>query len=835
MIKAIIMAGGEGTRLRPLTCNRPKPMIPVINMPVIEHAVELLKKHEINDIIISLFYLPEVVQNYFGDGSEWNVTITYSVEETPLGTAGGVRQAIEDHDDTFIVLSGDGIIDFDITDILRFHREKESPFTIVLTSVNQPTEYGIVITDEKTGRIEKFLEKPAWSEVFSNTANTGMYVIEPEIMNRYVPRNIKFDFSLNLFPILQQNGTPLYGYIADGYWCDVGNLQSYNQIHYDILERLVDVKIPGKKIGPDIWVGQDVDIHPEAEVQGPVIIGNYVKIKKGAEVAESSVIGHNCVIEENASIRKSIVLHSTIIGPKSELRGAVIGKRCVLENNVSVYEGAVISDDCTLEMDATVSAGIRVWPDKTIEQKTHLTTDFIWGHTTSKTLFGSEGILGTFNVKITPEFASRLGSALGAFIGRDSQVVISRDNSNAARIIKRSFTAGLLSMGIDVFDMEVASIPINRYSTRFLNSDLGVYLQMAPFTGMQYIQIRIYSGNGYQLLIKDEKKIENIFYRGDYPRRNAYETGRLIYPTHHIESYITNTERYLDRDVLINKKWNLIVDCFHGTTSHVFPELLNHFGCNATIMRGQMREFRSESDIKTETRNALKNIIYMAEINREIGIIIGPHGSQINIVDELGKILTQDDICAMLSFYYLKYHDGKIINIPATASSELENHILALGGSVQRTGIHLREPENTPDIFLGGDSGYYPYLELNYDPMVSALRVLEYLTREEKKLYEIREDLPKSNLLSTSIHCSGEQKAAIMRMLSSATDDNRMEMIDGLKIYQDDAWILMIPDAVQPLIHLYAEGSDMESRDDILNRYSIRIKRFKQSLENEES
>ncbi|MFW5807757.1 MAG: nucleotidyltransferase family protein, partial [Spirochaetota bacterium] len=255
MIKAIIMAGGEGTRLRPLTCNRAKPMTPVINKPVVEYAVELLRKHGITEIVISLFYLPENVQNYFGDGTEWDVNITYSVEENPLGTAGGVRLAAENFDDTFIVLSGDGIIDFNITKLIQFHKQHKSPFTIALARVHEPTEYGIVITDRDTGRIEKFLEKPSWSEVFSDTANTGMYVIEPDVIRKHVPANTKFDFSFDLFPLLQEKNLPLYGYIADGYWCDVGNIESYLLVHHDILDQLVDLEMPGKRITDNVWVG----------------------------------------------------------------------------------------------------------------------------------------------------------------------------------------------------------------------------------------------------------------------------------------------------------------------------------------------------------------------------------------------------------------------------------------------------------------------------------------------------------------------------------------------------------------------------------------------------
>lgn len=377
-MKAVIMAGGEGTRLRPLTCNRPKPMIPVLNSPVIEYAVSLLKQYDIYDITMSLFYLPENVINYFGDGTFWDVTLNYSIEELPLGTAGGVKYALMDNNDTVIVLSGDGIYDFNLHDIIAFHRQKKSLVTIVLAHVPDPLEYGIVITRED-GVIERFLEKPSWGEVFSDTVNTGLYIIEPEIIEKFIPFKEKFDFSYDLFPLLQEHDIPIYGYITDGYWCDIGNMEAYRKVHHDILSGRVKINFPGKKIGVNIWAGNDVEIHPSAEIVGPVVLGNYVKIKKNAKVSEYSIIGDNAVINESASIRRSVVLNNTIVGTKSQIRGAVVGKRSVIEANVSIYEDAVISDDCRIGNNVIVASGVRIWPEKIIGQSTQLSNDLIWG------------------------------------------------------------------------------------------------------------------------------------------------------------------------------------------------------------------------------------------------------------------------------------------------------------------------------------------------------------------------------------------------------------------------------------------------------------------------
>ncbi|OHD68759.1 MAG: hypothetical protein A2W19_10870 [Spirochaetes bacterium RBG_16_49_21] len=828
MTKAIIMAGGEGTRLRPLTCNRPKPMVPIVNKPVIEHVINLLRRHEIREIVISLFYLPENVQNYFGDGSEWDVNITYSIEETPLGTAGGVKEAAGEINDTIVVLSGDGIIDFNITEILEYHEKRKSPFTIVLKRVNKPTEFGIVIADEQ-GRIERFLEKPSWGEIFSDTANTGLYVIDPEIIRTYIPAGQKFDFSLELFPLLQNNKIPLYGYIAEGYWSDIGNLTAYTEVHKDILNGLVKIDFPGKKIAQNIWVGKDVEIHPGAQIKGPVVIGNFVRIKEGAEVSEFSVIGDNCIIEKKASIRKTVILHSTIIGPECELRGAVIGKRCVLEQHVSVYEGSIISDDCRIGAGVEIGTGIRIWPDKSIEQGTKLVQDIIWGAREKKTLFGAEGIEGTFNIKITPEFASKLGSAIGAFLGKDAKATVSRDTTSAARLIMRAFTAGLLAMGVDVYDLEIESMPVNRYAARFLNADMGVYIQISPMTELRYIQIDLYDKHGYRISTSDEKKIENIFFRGDYPRKEAFETGKLIYPSRHVESYISNIRFYLD-DFPREKKWKVIVDCFNGTASPVFPQMLSEYGCETRVLRGQIKEFTSERETKSDTREAIQNIVGMARMNQEIGIIVGPHSKTITVIDEQGEILTDEDIIAILCLYYLKYRNERTINIPVSASMTLEKLITSRGGSITRTSTKLRSPADVTDIFLGGASGRYPYLELRYDPMFIFLRLLQYLRLENATLHDIKSTLPKGNIIHTSIYCTSDDKAAVMRKLSSEIDQKKIDRIDGVRINEGDAWVLVLPDASHPLLHLYGEGDTAEVRDAIMEEYSVKIKKYLSSI-----
>src|SRR5437667_6716235 len=213
-MKAVVMAGGEGTRLRPLTSNQPKPMVPIVGKPCMEHILELLRSHGLTDIVVTVAFLPQAIRSYFGDGENLGLSIEYSVEESPLGTAGSVRLASGRLDDTFLVISGDALCDIDLGRIVEFHRQKQASVTIGLKSVENPLEFGIVVTDEE-GRIERFLEKPSWGQVFSDTINTGIYVLEPEVL-RHVPRDRPFDFSKELFPLLLDLGRPMYGCVLDG-------------------------------------------------------------------------------------------------------------------------------------------------------------------------------------------------------------------------------------------------------------------------------------------------------------------------------------------------------------------------------------------------------------------------------------------------------------------------------------------------------------------------------------------------------------------------------------------------------------------------------------------
>src|ERR1700694_2646775 len=307
------MAGGEGSRLRPLTSRRPKPLAPVAGKPVMELIVDLLKEHGFDEIVSTLHYLADEIEAYFGDGEAHGIKMHYVVEDTPLGTAGAVKMAHELlGDDTFLVISGDALTDLDLSAVVRHHKEQGTDVTIALQRVTNPLEFGVVVTDE-TGRIVRFLEKPSWGEVFSDTINTGIYVLEPSILDR-MQRGKVYDFSKDLFPDMLREGAKLGGYVIDAYWTDIGNLEQYQQANYDAVTGKVGIDFPGTLVAPGVFAGEGSRIDPEARIEGPVVIGRDVRVAAGASIVGPAVIGDRTIVGRAASVCRSVVWEGVYVG-----------------------------------------------------------------------------------------------------------------------------------------------------------------------------------------------------------------------------------------------------------------------------------------------------------------------------------------------------------------------------------------------------------------------------------------------------------------------------------------------------------------------------------------
>ena len=592
-MKAVIMAGGEGTRLRPLTSQRPKPLVPALNIPIMEHIVLLLKQHGIMDIVVTLHYLADEIEGYFGDGSEWGVNLIYSVEDTPLGTAGSVKQA-EAHlrDDTFIIISGDALTDINLDKAIAYHRQKESLASIVLAHVPNPLEFGVVITDDN-GRIRRFLEKPSWGEVFSDTVNTGMYILEPSVFD-YMEMGKNYDWSQDIFPQILTENKPLFGYVMDGdYWCDVGNLQQYREAQYTVMDRQTRVKIGMEpretepaasafahpRSTPDIWIGDGCDIDPKATLHPPLLLGRNVRIKGEAVVGPYTVVGDNSIIEENAQIHRAVLWDNVYVGYGTNLSACTVCSHTTIKRNCVIQEGAVIGDRCRIEDDSTIRTQIKLWPDKIIEAGSTVTMSLIWGQKWAGSLFRQQGVMGIANIELTPDFACKLGASFGGYLKRGATVVTSRDSGLVARMLKRAMISGLLSVGVNVLDMRSTALPIVRHGTLGSQASGAVHIRMAP-NNPRLALIEFYDGQGVYLSKNAERKVETIFFREDFRRVDAEQVGTLDFAGRSVEQYSEDFSRHLAVEEVQKRHLKVVADFAYGRLGSTYPTLLGRLGCD---------------------------------------------------------------------------------------------------------------------------------------------------------------------------------------------------------------------------------------------------------------
>lgn len=832
-MRAVLMAGGSGTRLRPLTCDLPKPMVPILNRPISEHIINLLKRHNITEIIATLYYLPDVMRDYFQDGRDFGVQITYAVEEDqPLGTAGCVRNVSELLDETFIVISGDSITDFDLTAAIQFHKQRKSKATLILTHVPNPIEFGVVITDSDQ-RIVRFLEKPSTSEIFSDTVNTGTYILEPEVLE-YLPENQESDFSKDLFPLLLEKGEPMYGYIANDYWCDVGHLNAYREAQYDALERKVMLDLNYyEERSPGLWVGSNTYIDDSAKIMPPVMIGNNCRIGPRALLEPGTVIGDNVTIGNDADLKRPIVWNGCIVGEESHLRACVTGRGTRVDRRAQVLEGAVVGSLSTVGEEAQISPEVRVWPSKKIEPGATLNMNLIWGQVARRNLFGQRGVSGLANVDITPEFAVRLGAAFGSTLKPGAQVTVSRDQRSISRMVSRSLIAGLMSAGINVQNLEATAIPVARAVIPTLSVEGGIHVRIHP-ARPDHILIEFFDNQGIDLSKSREKKIEGAYFKEDFRRAAIQEIGTMVYLDQVVDRYTTSFERLLNAGAIRNSNSKVVIDYVYAVSGAVLPILLNKFGCDAVVLNASLSQVMPTVEEREVLLGQLGHVVEALKAN--LGVQVSANGEQLILVDEAGSAIRGEYLTALMIHMVLTAQPRSTVVVPVNASSAVEQIAYRHDAQVIRTKVNptaLMEACNTnPNVVLGGsgEMGFiFPQLHPGFDAMFCIAKMIEMLTIQERSLAQIRSELPRVCHRSIAVRCPWIVKGALMRYMVETHPSELLELTDGVKVHRaddPDSWILVLPDAGEPLVHLYANSNERDWVDETLREYRNRVQQF---------
>jgi len=822
------MAGGEGSRLRPLTSRRPKPLVPVVGRPCMEHILRLLRRHGITEVVVTLQYLAAEIRNYFGDGQDLGMDIAYAVEDRPLGTAGSVRNAAELIRDTFLVISGDALTDIDLTQAVDFHRDRGARATIVLARVPTPLEYGVVITDAD-GRVQRFLEKPSWGEVFSDQVNTGIYVVEPEVLAGIEPEQ-SVDWSQDVFPRMLQRGDPLFALVGDGYWCDIGNVATYLQANWDALEGRVVCEIEGVVRDEGVVIAQGAEVDPRAHVIGPAFVGRDAMVRAGAFLNGPVVVDRHVVVDVGAKVSSSVLWPQAYIGERARLRQTVVGAGATLKPLVLAEEGCVIGDGCVIGAGAVIAPNVKIWPHKDIEPGSTVHGSVIWAGSWRSSLFTSYGITGLSNVELTPEWCARLGAAWAASHPKGGELAICRDERPSSRMIKRAMIAGMLSAGARVLDLSELPLPVTSHLARESQVLGAVHVLVSPLDARSS-DIRIFDERGLPIDRRAERRLENIFFREDFRRVVPDEIGPIAYGDWALGAYAAQALAEVDVELVRAARPKLLVDYDFSSASLVLPRLLRAVEAEVIPLHAGFDVGpRAERGPEQFAEQLGQSALITRTVGADLGVVIDAAAQRLRLIDDRGEPLDHDQALALVTWLALTGNPGGTVVVPASAPRPIGIIAERLGGRAVVTKVDppsvLRAAVRT-DAVLGGDAtgGYVWTRHLAaFDAIFTVLELLTLCARAGRSLSAIRQELPRGTHLRHDEFCPWEAKGRVMRVLLDRHQGSRLDLTDGMKLPVDDGWVLVLPDPDRPEYHVIASVGDRATAEQVVGAFAAEVR-----------
>ncbi|TET53986.1 MAG: hypothetical protein E3J54_03010, partial [Actinobacteria bacterium] len=641
----------------------------------------------------------------------------------------------------------------------------------------------------------------------------------------HIPPNTNIDFSKDLFPKLLKEGKSLYGYVSEGYWCDIGNIEQYRQVHTDILNDKTDVPIGGVKMGGKVWISKDSAIHPSVKFKGSAFIGTHCKIEEGVEIGDGTVIGNNVLINGGSKTNHAIIQDNAYIGGNVTLNGCVIGKNCDVKKGSHIQHGVVIGDDCLIGKNTMIKPNVKIYPFKSVDAGATVSRSIILETRGMRSLFGVNGISGISNVDITPELATRVAMAYGTSLPRESFVVASRDTNRVSRIIKRSIIAGLTATGVHVRDLRLAPTPVNRFNVSTSRCAGGIHVQVPPFEP-QTIQINFFNSQGINLDGGGQREIEKYFAREDFRRAFHNEVGEIIFPPRTSEFYSAALLRSVDLERIKKSKFKVIVDNAHGTSSFSAPYVLGKLGSEIISLNAFTDETKTTL-APDGFDNRIKNLASIVRtFKADLGVLLGSSTEKIYVLDEKGKLISPDDLLHLFVYLVSRYEKAKgKIALPLSVSNKAEKLAKKYERKVVRTKVsaaNLMEKALKRDIIFAGAQGggfIFPRFLPAYDAVMSFCKLLEYLSFEKGSISKKIKALPKSYMAKEQTFCSWDNKGLVMRRLIEESKNCSIDLIDGIKIHKNSSWTLILPHPEDPVIDIISEADSKKKAKDNLKHY----------------
>lgn len=792
-MKAVVMAGGRGTRLRPLTCRLPKPMVPLLGRPVLEYSIHLLREEGFVDLAITSFYKPQVLEAFFSNGEEWGVSLDYYIEEEPLGTAGSIKNAEDSLKETFLVISGDALTSIPLKKAMFFHKERGALATLILKRVKNPLEYGVVMTDGE-GRITRFLEKPSWGQIFSDTVNTGIYILEPEILE-YMEKGEKVDFSHDLFPLLLEEGRPLYGYVAEGYWSDIGSLEEYQRTHQDLLRGRVGVELP-EAIGEegDIFLEEGVRVPSDVHLEGPLYIGRETLIEEGVSIS-SSVIGAFCHIGPETCIQDSILWDRVYIESCGEIYGSVLGDNVLLGRQVLLEEESVLGSRVHVEDFSEVRSGVKIWPERIVEKNSIVMRHLVKNTNHHRTIFGEHGACGRGNLEITPEISCLLGSSFASLMPSASTQLITTDHHPISTILGKALQSGVLSTGNAVIEAYDLILPVLRYAIRSLKVEGGAHVHLSSKDPQEMI-VEFFDEEGLNLTPKRERELERIYHQGSL--RRAPKEGMGSHST--VEGL---EEKYLEGLLEgVERRGGLRILACHDSNSSasLLDRLIKGMNCQL-LSFGQRPGDLNLSELQREVK----------EVHADLGLVLDHNGEELTLITEKGLRIEEDHYLVLLAILLMEQGFDPLI-FPVTAPQI----IVDLTGDIEVifTGAHHHQVMDKFFAIHGRETLYAPF----NDGLVTLSWLLNLLIREEITLEELCYSIPPFYRVKEEVECSFEVKGRLLRNLVEEREEES-SLLEGVSFSHQKGSALILPHSEEPLFEIYTEASTYEEAHRLAHEY----------------
>ncbi|TMK86979.1 MAG: mannose-1-phosphate guanyltransferase [Actinobacteria bacterium] len=651
--------------------------------------------------------------------------------------------------------------------------------------------------------------------MFSDTINTGIYVVEREVLD-LVPEGIEYDFSRDLFPLLLERGYPIYGYVTDRYWADVGNLGAYLSAHHDVLDRRVDVDIGGFELREGVWLGEGAEMDPDAQVRGPSFVGSYSRVEGGARLGEYTVLGRGVSVKSGAVIQRSVVHDYVYVGPATSLRGSVVGKNSDIKYGARLEEGVVVADECHVGEGAVIQPQVKVYPFKSVEPGAIVSKSIVWQSGGARGLFGDRGVAGLFNIDVTPEMAMRVALAYAALVPKGSVVVGCRDATRAARIVKRAMVAGINAGGVNCHDLELVPTPVARFYVRSARATGGFAVRTAPFDPAS-VEIQFFDERGVDIGPGIQRQLERAYYRDDLRRAFHHDIGELNLPARGRDFYARGLLDAVDLDALRDRRWKMVVDCAFGSASLTVPHVLGRVGGEVLTVDAVLDERRLVQSEEDSERHLTQLERVVRGSGADVGALFDSTGERLRLLDGEGRRI--DGRTALLALVWLvaRTTEGPRLALPVSTSRQAERIVRSRSGEVLWTpisGAGLMAMADQRGVAFGGDEGggyVFPEFLPAYDALMALVKLTELLGRAGTSLREVVDQLPPVHIARQDVLTPWEAKGTVMRRLIERLGEDRLVTVDGVKAYRGEDWVLVVPHPQEPVVRVWAEAADDES------------------------